>query len=59
MAKIAPIQTAITEKIALVGLTEEKRKGFKPVFVVVPVVVTAIAAVGFFVVRRFRSTASF
>ncbi len=61
MAKIAPIQAAIAEKVGHITLTEEKTnsKGRKTLFIVVPVVVATIAAVSFFVARRLRSTSGF
>ena len=59
MAKFAP--DAIAEKIEMIDLTEEKatHKGFNPLFVIVPVAITAVVATTFFVVRRFRKTSEF
>ena len=61
MATIAPIQEAIAEKIEIIDLTEEKttRKGFKPLFVIAPVAIAAVATTTFFVVRRFRNSSNF
>lgn len=60
MAKIAPIQEAIIEKIELIDLTKKKmkRKGFKPLFVIMPAV-AVVSVTAFFVVRRFRNKSEF
>lgn len=55
MAKIAPVQETIAEKIELIDLTEEKANRKKSLFVIIPVAVTVLTVATFFVVRRFRS----
>ncbi len=61
MAKIAPVKETIAEKIKLLHMTNEKaeRKGIKPLFVIVPVVVAMVAATTLLTVRRLRSKSWF
>lgn len=61
MAKIAPIKETITEKIKLLDMANKKaeRKGIKPLFIVVPVVLTTVALIAFLAVRRLRNKSWF
>ncbi len=56
MAKTAT-KEAIAEKIDLLDQWEGKaeRKGFKPMFVIIPTAVLTVVTGTFFVVRRFRN----
>lgn len=61
MAKTAPVQEVVTEKIELIDLTEEKatHKGFKLLFVIIPAAVATVVVATAIVVRRIRSKSEF